>query len=81
MITGLQLQYRAIQATDKSVIDDRTYWLTQGGYTEEDKKTLGIDGWKHLCNNFSQQWRLYKKKPDPQRTKATMGAGLYEDFC
>ncbi len=74
---ALQLWYRAIQATDKSVIVDSTYWLIQGGYTEEDKKTLGVDGWKHLCNNFSQQWRLYKKKPDPWRTKATMGAGLY----
>jgi hypothetical protein len=62
MITALQLRYRAIQATDKSVIDDSTYWLIQGGYTEEDKKTLGVDGWKHLCNNFSQQWRSYKRK-------------------
>jgi hypothetical protein len=33
MITALQLRYRAIQATDKSVIDDSTYWLIQGGYT------------------------------------------------
>jgi hypothetical protein len=60
MITALQLRYRATQATNKSVIDDSTYWLIQGGYTEEDKKTLGVDGWKHLCNNFSQQWHLYK---------------------
>jgi hypothetical protein len=59
MITALQLQYRAMQDTDKSVIDDSTYWLIQGGYTEEDKKTLGVDGWKHLCNNFSQQWHLH----------------------
>jgi hypothetical protein len=80
MITALQLQYRAIQATDKSVIDDSTYWLIQGGYTEEDKMTLGVDGWKHLCNNFSQQWHLYKKN-DPRRTKATVRARLYEDFC
>jgi hypothetical protein len=69
MITALQLQYRAIQATDKRVIDDSTYWLIQGGYTEEDKMTLGVDGWKHLCNNFSQQWRLYKKKTIPEEQK------------
>ncbi len=61
MIKALQLRYRAIQATDKSVINDSTYWLIQGGYTEGDKKILGVDGWKHLCNNFSQQWYLYKK--------------------
>jgi len=42
--------------------------------------TLGVDGWKHLCNNFFQQWHI-QKKTDPQRTKATVGAGLYEDFC
>ncbi len=53
MLTALQLRYRAIQDTDKSVIDDSTYWLIQGGYIEEDKKTLGDDGWKLLCNNFS----------------------------
>jgi hypothetical protein len=69
MITALQLWYRAIQATNKSVIDDSTYWLNQGGYTEEDKKTLGVDGWKHLCNNFSQQWHLYKKKTIPEEQK------------
>ncbi len=69
MITALQLRYRAIQATDKCVIDDSTYWLIQGGYTEEDKKTLRVDGWKHLCNNFSQQWRLYKKKTIPEEQK------------
>jgi hypothetical protein len=70
MITALQLQYRAIQAIDKSVIDDSIYWLIQGGYTEEDKKTLGVDGWKLLCNNFSQQWRLYKRKnPIPEEQK------------
>jgi hypothetical protein len=40
MITALKLRYRAIQATDKSVIDGSTYWLIQGGYTEEDKKSL-----------------------------------------
>jgi hypothetical protein len=38
MLTALQLRYRAIQDTDKSVIDDSTYWLIQGGYTEDDKK-------------------------------------------
>jgi hypothetical protein len=65
MITALQLQYWAMQATDKSVIDDSTYWLIQGGYTEEDKKTLGVDGWKHPYNNFSQQWHLHQKKNDP----------------
>jgi len=70
MITALQLRYRAIQATNKSVIDDSTYWLIQGGYTREDKKTLGVDGWKYLCNNFSQQWRLYKRKnPIPEEQK------------
>jgi hypothetical protein len=70
MLKALQLWYRAIQATDKSVIDDSTYWLIQGGYTEEDKKTLGVAGWKLLCNNFSQQWRLYKrKKPIPEQQK------------
>jgi hypothetical protein len=77
MITALQLRYRAIQATDKSVIDDSTYWLIQCGYTEEDKKTLGVDGWKHLCNNFSQQWRLYKRKTRFLKTKATVGTRLY----
>jgi hypothetical protein len=70
MLTALQLQYRAIQATNKSVIDDSTYWLIQGGYTEEDKKTLGVAGWKLLCNIFSQQWRLYKiKNPIPEEQK------------
>ncbi len=39
MLTALQLRYRAIQDTDKSVIDDSTYWLIQGGYTEEDTET------------------------------------------
>jgi hypothetical protein len=62
MLTALQLRYRAIQDTDKSVIDDSTYWLIQGGYTEEDKNTLGVTGWRLLCNNFSQHWCLYKKK-------------------
>jgi hypothetical protein len=52
MITALQLWYRAIQATNKSVIDDGTYWLIQGGYTEEDKKTLGV-----FANNTS----IYKQ--------------------
>ncbi len=70
MLTALQLRYRAIQDTDKSVIDDSTYWLIQGGYTEEDKNTLGVCGWRHLCNNFSQQWYLYKKKnPIPEEQK------------
>jgi len=69
MITALQFRYRAIQATNKSVIDDSTYWLVQGSYTEGDKKTLGVDGWKQLCNNFSQQWHLYKKKLIPEEQK------------
>jgi hypothetical protein len=80
MITALQLRYRAIQANNKSVIDDSTYWLIQGSYTEEDKKTLGVDGWKDLCNNFSQQWRFYQKKNNPQRTETTVGTGLHKDF-
>jgi hypothetical protein len=25
-------------------------------------EALGVDGWKHLCNNSSQPWHLYKKK-------------------
>jgi hypothetical protein len=74
MLTALQLRYRAIQATDKSVIDYSTYWLIQGGYTEEDIKTLGVDGWKLLCNNFSQQWRLYKRKTRSPKNKSHCGS-------
>jgi hypothetical protein len=74
MLTALQLRYRAIQDTDKSVIDDSTYWLIQGGYTEEDKKTLGDASWKLLCNNFSQQWRLYKKKTQTLKNKNHYGS-------
>jgi len=74
MLTALQLRYRAIQVTDKSVIGDSTYWLIQGGYTEEDKKTLGDDGWKLLCNNFFQQWHLYRKKTQSLKNKNHYGS-------
>jgi hypothetical protein len=74
MLKALQLRYRAIQDTDKSVIDDSTYWLIQGSYTEEDKKTLGDDGWKLLCNNFSQQWHLYRKKTQSLKNKNHYGS-------
>jgi hypothetical protein len=74
MLTALQLQYRAIQDTDKSVIDDSTYWLNQGGYTEEDKKTLGDAGWKLLCNTFPQQGFFYRKKTKSLRNKNNYGS-------
>jgi hypothetical protein len=81
MLTALQLRYRAIQDTDKSVIDDSTYWLIQGGYTEEDKKTLGDDGWKLLCNNFSQQWRIYReKKTIPKEQKPLWEQDFMKNF-
>jgi len=81
MLTALQLRYRAIQDTDKSVIDDSTYWLIQGGYTEEDKNTLGVSGWRHLCNNFSQQWYLYKKKnPIPEEQKPLWEQDFMKNF-
>ena len=81
MLTALQLRYRAIQDTDKSVIDDSTYWLIQGGYTEEDKNTLGVAGWRRLCNNFSQQWYLYKKKnPIPEEQKPLWEQDFMKSF-
>jgi hypothetical protein len=59
-----------MQATNKSIIDDSTYWLIQGGYTEKDKKTLGVEGCKKLCINFSQQWHSYRKNsPIPEEQK------------
>jgi hypothetical protein len=74
MLTVLQLRYRAIQATDKSVIDDSTYWLIQGSYTEEDKKTLGIDGWKLLCNNFSNSGVYTREKTRSPKNKSHCGS-------
>ena len=82
MLTVLQLRYRAIQATDKSVIDDSTYWLIQGSYTEEDKKytrCLWLE--TSLQQFFSTVVFIQEKKSDPRRTKAIVGAGLYEEFC
>jgi len=73
MITALQLQYWAMQATDKSVIDDSTSWLMQGGYTEEVKKKLGVEGWKNFVTIFPNSGIYTEKTTQSLKNKNHFG--------
>jgi hypothetical protein len=58
---AVQLRLRALNGTSDAKINDLEYWLFQGGYTEEDKQTMGKDEWSLLKNNFSAIFNNRKK--------------------